>query len=64
MEENMKKMSDQEVEEISGGKEAEIQRSNFCRRCRGAGYKLLRVENGMQVRECKTCHLVYKFQAW
>ena len=64
MEENMKPISDQEVEEISGGKDPEVQRSNFCRRCRGAAYKLLSVENGVQVRECKTCHLIYKVQRW
>lgn len=63
MEENKTNLTEQELEEVSGGANHPVQRTNFCRRCRGSAYKVLRMEpDGSELRECKTCHLVYIYK--
>ena len=76
MDKEPKPLSDQEVEEAAGGiervtkpldkeEELEVQRTNFCLKCRSAAYKVLRTEtDGTQIRECKTCGRRYKFRGW
>ena len=53
MEENKTNLTEQELEEVSGGANHPVQRTNFCRRCRGSAYKVLRTEpDGSELREC------------
>jgi len=57
------KMDDEALDAVSGGAGIPTQSSNFCRICRGAGYKLLsKDQNGTQKRECTTCHFVYFYR--
>lgn len=66
MEEIKNHLADQELEDVTGGTEKPpVQRSNFCRRCRGTSYIVLRTEpDGAEIRECKTCHFVYAFKRY
>ena len=56
-------LSDETMEEVSGGKFAP-QHSNFCPRCRNAGYIVLYEENGIEHRKCKTCQFEYDYRKW
>lgn len=58
-------LSDEQMEEIAGGKEYRIQNSNFCPRCRNTGYIVKQTEaDGTELRECRTCHQEYKYRKY
>ena len=59
------KLNDETMEEVNGGKIAFVPRhSNSCPRCRSAVFSVKGVENGMEHRECNTCHLEYDYRKW
>ena len=60
--ENM--IKDEMLDGISGGAKTQPQHSNFCPRCRSAGYTVLHVEKGIEYRVCKTCHHEYEYRKW
>ena len=63
----LKKMSDELLNDVAGGKEKEyrVQNSNFCPRCLSAGYIVKHVEqDGTELRECKVCHQEYKYRRY
>ena len=63
----LKKMSDELLNDVAGGKEKEyrVQNSNFCPRCRNTAYVVKHTEaDGTEIRECKVCHQEYKYRRY
>ena len=61
----IKKISDEQISDIAGGKEYRPQNSNFCPKCRNTNYFVKRIEpDGTELRECKVCHQEYKFRRY
>ncbi len=70
MEDTVKKLEDQEMENVNGGAanintaDLPVQSSNFCTNCRNSGYEILGKDIlGREIRECKTCHSRYVFKS-
>ena len=61
----MKKINDEQIREIAGGKDYRVQNSNFCPRCRNSAYVVKHTEaDGTEIRECKVCHQEYKYRRY
>ena len=61
----MKKINDEQMNEIAGGKDYRVQNSNFCPKCRNSAYVVNRTEaDGTEIRECKVCHQEYKYRRY
>ena len=56
------KLKDESLEKVSGGNIVMVRRSNFCPKCRDTEYSVQRMENGIEYRECNTCHHVYEYR--
>ena len=70
----MKKINDEQMNEIAGGKDYRVQNSNFCPRCRNSAYVVKHRNSayvvkhteadGTEIRECKVCHQEYKYRRY
>ena len=53
------------ADSLAGGENILIQKTSFCQKCRGAGFIVKQVEpDGSELRECKTCHQLYKYRKY